>query len=156
MNLYFESQLNYLMGILTIVSVYSHYYSFWSIFNYLNDDFYDQVFHQLIFSITEIIFTCITLKYSDKRRVLSRFCCQTMFTISLSHVYGSSFDQFISNVIKGEGALYQQSRDVLLFCSDILNVFISYIYARYIVFGYRDYFLMHSFALFFCSLCYLF
>ena len=36
-------------------SVYPHYYAWWAYFNYINDDFYEQCIHQLVFTVTEVI-----------------------------------------------------------------------------------------------------
>jgi len=43
------------MGILYMLSIYPHYYSWWNYFNYYNEGFYDQWYHQFYFTCTEII-----------------------------------------------------------------------------------------------------
>ena len=37
--------------------VFSHYYAWWMYFNYYNDEFYSQFYHQTFFTLTELVST---------------------------------------------------------------------------------------------------
>ena len=54
------------MAILFFSSIYPHYYAWWSYFNYYNDDFYSQCWHQLFFTVTEMVSTVLVLHLVDK------------------------------------------------------------------------------------------
>ena len=69
------------MALLALASIYPHYYGFWTLWGYFNDDFYEQVHvsrtcnhstniklqvqHQLLFSFTEAISTIMVLRLAD-------------------------------------------------------------------------------------------
>ena len=52
-------------AVLFLSSVYPHYYAYWAVWNYINDDFYDQMWHQALFTSTEILSTVIILRLAD-------------------------------------------------------------------------------------------
>ena len=49
------------MLLLFSITIYPHYYSWWMYVNYYNDDFYNQYWHQLFFTVTELISTTIVM-----------------------------------------------------------------------------------------------
>ncbi len=51
-------------------SVYAHFYTWWALFNYLNDDFFEQLPHQTVFSVTEIVVSVHAIGMLDRRRKL--------------------------------------------------------------------------------------
>ncbi|RXG63742.1 hypothetical protein Avbf_05775 [Armadillidium vulgare] len=59
------------MFVLLCSSIFPHYYSYWSFFNYWNDEFYKQFYHQLYFTITELISTAAVLYLLDRYCVTS-------------------------------------------------------------------------------------
>ena len=113
-------------------SIYPNYYGWWMYFNYYNDEFYDQWWHQTFFTITELVSTFAILmlvnehntKYvSRKLLVIQRyvhfmlisciifvnFMFKFSFSIAILHVIASSADQFVSNVLFMQGSGYQVS-----------------------------------------------
>ena len=59
--------LRHSMFFLYIINLYPHYYSWWSYFSYYNEDFYNYFKHHMLFTVTEIIATCIVLNLCDSR-----------------------------------------------------------------------------------------
>ena len=59
------------MAILFFSSIYPHYYAWWAYFNYYNDDFYSQWWHQLFFTVTEMVSTVLVLHLVDKNNFAS-------------------------------------------------------------------------------------
>jgi len=51
--------------------------------------------------------------------------CLAILTIAIFHIVTASYDQFISNVMRGVGAWHQLSRDVGFMLPDILYVVIA-------------------------------
>lgn len=47
-----SKQLRYSMAFLFCLSIFSHYYAWWSYLNYINDDFYSQWYHQTFFTVS--------------------------------------------------------------------------------------------------------
>jgi hypothetical protein len=47
-----SKQLRYSMAFLFCLSIFSHYYAWWSYLNYINDDFYSQWNHQTFFTVS--------------------------------------------------------------------------------------------------------
>ncbi|XP_015367830.1 PREDICTED: uncharacterized protein LOC107164495 isoform X2 [Diuraphis noxia] len=95
-----DKQIRYKMMLLFILSMFSHYYSWWSFVNYWNDDFYSQWNHQIFFTVTEL------------------------YSTGLTHMLAAGFDQFVINVIGGSGFAHQVIRDLFLMIPDILNIII--------------------------------
>lgn len=123
-----QNKVRYSMVVLFSLSIFSHYYGWWAYINYYNDEYYSQWNHQLFFSvskfavsfcnnsqifalqffqITELISTGVVIHLANnENQVTSRktFC---IVGISILHITASGFDQFISNVFKGEGYPHQ-------------------------------------------------
>ena len=47
--------------------IYPHYYAWWAYVNYYNDDYYAQFWHQLFFTVTELISTVIVLSLVNSK-----------------------------------------------------------------------------------------
>jgi len=121
-NLALYNQLRYRMLIVFLSSVYPHYYSWWSNFNYFNDDFYSQFSHQMLFTITELASTLMVLYLANSNIKATPAKLLVIVTIAASHVFVSCWDQFISNVLLREGFLHQVMRDIGFMLPDIIHI----------------------------------
>ena len=54
------------MALLFLSSLFPHIYGWWANFNYFNDDYFNQVWHQFFFSITELCSTMMVLHLVNK------------------------------------------------------------------------------------------
>lgn len=145
-----QNKVRYSMVVLFGLSIFSHYYGWWAYINYYNDEYYSQWNHQLFFSvsvywnrrqivgsiknilnensfsvsffqITELISTGVVIHLANnENQVTSRktFC---IVGISILHITASGFDQFVSNVFKGEGYAHQVVRDVGFMVPDVCH-----------------------------------
>ena len=136
------------MALLALASIYPHYYGFWTLWGYFNDDFYEQVLvslmcshssniklqvqHQLLFSFTEAISTIMVLRLADSNLqaspqrlmvsglsitaanliIYSQTSVQVIVGIAGGHVLAAAWDQFVGNVMRGEGGLHQVGKGV--------------------------------------------
>lgn len=107
------------MLILFGTAVFSHYYSWWVYINYWNDDFYSQWYHQLFFSITELISTMFVVNLADAKNPVTHRKALTISGIAVMHILAGSWDQFITNVVRGEGYAHQVilMRELINICS---------------------------------------
>ena len=113
------------MVILLATSIYPHYYTFWSYFNAYNDDFYDQFWHQALFSSTEILSSFCVYRMCSKKRTLSHGKLLIVATIGAFHIVASAMDQFVYNVVRVGGEWHQFSRDLSFMAVDVLHLVIS-------------------------------
>ncbi|CAL4072818.1 unnamed protein product, partial [Meganyctiphanes norvegica] len=120
--LYMSGEMRPMMLVLLGFSIYPHYYSWWSYFNYWNDDFYRQWNHQLFFSITEMASTMAVVYLLDKNVSVTSARVLIIVDIAILHVASSGFDQFVDNVINGNGALHQVLRDIFFMIPDLLHI----------------------------------
>ncbi|XP_073995414.1 uncharacterized protein isoform X2 [Rhodnius prolixus] len=102
-----QSYLRYSMLLLFLSAIFSHYYSWWSYVNYWNDDYYVQWNHQLFFTSTEILSTLIVLQLADNRLIVTPRKALGIVGVAVMHVIAGSLDQFVLNVVKGEGHMHQ-------------------------------------------------
>ena len=58
------------MAVLFLTSLFSHVYGWWAYFNYYNDDFFEQWWHQLFFSITELASTVMVVHLVNKNNFM--------------------------------------------------------------------------------------
>ncbi|XP_050520866.1 uncharacterized protein LOC126894139 [Daktulosphaira vitifoliae] len=123
--LFIDKQLRFKMTLLFILSLFSHYYSWWGFINYWNDDFYSQWNHQIFFTVTELYSTIILYKICDRKREIKKCYMLSVITIGLIHMIAAGFDQFVVNVIGGSGFAHQIIRDLFLMIPDVLNIVIS-------------------------------
>jgi len=115
-------QLRYRMALVFLSSIYPHYYSCWVYFNYYNDDFYDQFWHQTMFSITEGCSTLVVLWLCDIGVQATPHLLVVIITIASSHVFVSGWDQFVNNVLLQEGFIHQVLRDIGFMIPDIVHI----------------------------------
>ncbi|GAB6032175.1 hypothetical protein CHUAL_010824 [Chamberlinius hualienensis] len=128
--LVWERRANYSMLILFASVIYPHYYSWWAYFNYLNDEFYAQWYHQTYFTLTELASTIAVLWLADKRRTGTVLPLLVIVDVATAHILISGFDQLVSNVLLGDGKLHQVLRDVGMFLPDLLHVAVALIELR--------------------------
>lgn len=114
------------MFVLFLSSLYPHYYGWWGLFNYLNEDYYAQWRHQLFFSITEAISTCIVVHLCNQDNRVKPWKLLVILDVNLMHVIVSGLDQFIDNVIYGQGQQFEATRDLGLMAPDIFHVLVAY------------------------------
>ncbi|XP_051162289.1 uncharacterized protein LOC127282200 [Leptopilina boulardi] len=120
----FQNRLRTSMFILFLSAVFSHYYSWWVYINYWNDDFYSQWYHQLFFSITELISTILVIHLADDKNPVTHRIAFGISAIALMHILAGGWDQFVTNVVRGEGYAHQVVRDLGFMIPDILHVII--------------------------------
>lgn len=95
------------MMIVFLTSLFPHYYSWWGYINYYNDSFYSQWYHQMFFTVTECVSSGIVLYLIDLKHFLTHRKLLIVLGISLVHVYCSSIDQFVQNVLWQRGHVHQ-------------------------------------------------
>ena len=124
-------------------SIYPNYYGWWMYFNYYNDDFYDQWWHQTLFTLTELVSTMAILMLVNENNSTSvPRKLLVIQSIAVLHVIASSGDQFVSNVLLMRGSGFQVSfhhipkdllktitylqvmRDIAFMIPDLLNIVI--------------------------------
>ena len=113
-----------------LASIYPHYYSWWSYFNYWNDDFYFQWNHQFFFSITELISTILVVLACDSSRPIHRMELLVVIDIALVHIITSLGDQFWTNIIQNRGMRHQRLRDLGFMIPDLINLIVPNFYLR--------------------------
>lgn len=130
------------MLVLFLINLYPHYYSWWSYFSYYNEDFYDYYKHHMLFTITEIIATCLVLNLCDIRNPIVSWKILAIVSINTMHMLIAGMDQFINHVIRGHGTDFQNVRDIGLMVPDLFHVVIPlvelFVYARQHKKGIRD------------------
>ena len=119
-----KKQLRYSMGLLFCLSIFSHYYAWWAFVNYLNDDYYNQWFHQLFFTVTELFSTAFVLHLANSNNLVTSRKILCIIGIAILHIVAASVDQFITNVFLGEGYMHQILRDVGFMIPDIAHLVI--------------------------------
>jgi hypothetical protein len=107
MRLAIKQRLRHSMMLLFSTALFSNYYSWWVYINYWNDDFYSQWYHQLFFSITELISTGWVVHLADKKNPITHRKAFGIAAIALLHIMAGGWDQFFVNVVKGEGHAHQ-------------------------------------------------
>lgn len=122
--LHLRGRLRPRLALLFLSSVYPHYYAFWTAWGYLNDDFYDQLAHQLLFTLTELVSTLLVLRLADRDQLASPARLLTVAGVAAGHVLAATWDQFAGNVLRGEGGTHQVLRDLGFMLPDILHILI--------------------------------
>jgi len=113
------------MLLLFASSIYPHYYGWWSFFNYWNDDFYWQWYHQSLFSLTELVSTYFVVHLFDIEQVIESWKLAAIFSIAVSHSLTAFTDQFGDNVLRGRGELHQVLRDLAFMMPDLMHICVS-------------------------------
>ncbi|XP_046419043.1 uncharacterized protein [Neodiprion pinetum] len=117
-----QCRLRFRMLILFGTAVFSHYYSWWVYINYWNDEFYSQWYHQLFFTATELLSTILVVHLADAKNPITHRKAFGIAAIAIMHILAGSWDQFITNVVRGEGYSHQVIRDLGFMIPDILHV----------------------------------
>lgn len=112
------------MFVLYLINIYPHYYSWWSIFNYYNEDFYIYFNHHIYFMVTEIIATGIVLNMCNAHNQMSHWKMLCIIIISSIHILVSSLDQFITHIFYAHGTTFQNARNIGLMIPDIMHIVI--------------------------------
>ncbi|TRY68245.1 hypothetical protein TCAL_05104 [Tigriopus californicus] len=118
------------MVILFLSVVFPHYYAWWAYFNYYNDDYFDQFWHQLFFTVTEMASTLTVLSLIDKSSVVTPRKTLVIISIAVLHIVASGWDQFVENVLRQEGMLHQILRDLGFMIPDLLHMWIPWLELR--------------------------
>ncbi|KAI5698469.1 hypothetical protein M8J75_007316 [Diaphorina citri] len=118
----FQWKLRVSMCVLFLASLFPHYYTWWCYMNYYNDEYYKQWYHQLFFSFTEIVSSFTILYLCSTTHETTVYKLSVIIGIALVHVCVSSVDQFVSNVLQGEGYSHQVVRDLGFMIPDLLNI----------------------------------
>ena len=127
------SKIRYTMIVLFLLSIFSHYYAWWAYLNYYNDEYYHQWNHQLFFTvsfslfciqkifiwnsafppfqITELISTSFVIHLANVENQITSRKALSIVGIALLHIFAGGMDQFISNVLRGEGYPHQVNKD---------------------------------------------
>ena len=129
-----RGRLRWRFGVLFLASVYPHYYAWWTVWNYLNDDFYEQMWHQALFTGTEMVSSVVILHLADIETQVSPLKLLAIVSIAAGHVMAAGWDQFVTNVLLYEGFLHQILRDLGFMGPDLLNIWLPiqelHIYAK--------------------------
>ncbi|KAI8501773.1 hypothetical protein Bbelb_201850 [Branchiostoma belcheri] len=119
-------RIRYTMLALLFAVIHPHYYSWWMFFGYYNDDFYVQWYHQLLFTITELLSTALVLSMLDRGVKPSPRKLYTIASIALLHILAGGMDQFVTNVLLGRGMFHQVTRDIAFFSSDVVYLLVAW------------------------------
>ena len=76
--------------------------------------------------MTEILSTAMVVHLCCRDNRLLPWKLQFIIVISLTHIVVSSLDQFITNVIHGDGQRFEAVRDLALMTPDIFHVLLPY------------------------------
>ena len=113
------------MLILLVSVFYPHYYAWWSYFNYWNDEFYEQWYHQTFFTLTELVSTLAVVSLVDTAIATTPQKLLLIADIAVLHILAAGGDQFVRNIFFGEGRWHQKIRDVGFLVPDVLHLFIA-------------------------------
>ena len=125
-----KRQLRMNMFVLFLSSLYAHYYGWWGLIQYLNEEYWQQWYHQIFFSLTELLSSAIVVHLCSKNVKIQAWKLLVILNINLMHIVIGGLDQFIDNVIKGEGQTFETVRDLGLMTPDVFHVLVSYFELR--------------------------
>lgn len=117
-----EGRIRWSMVAVLTSALYPHYYGWWGLINYLNEDFYPQWYHQIIFSLTEAASTAMVVHLCNSRAPMTPSKLFFIIVINLQHIIVAGLDQFIKNIIYREGQGFEAVRDLALMMPDLLHV----------------------------------
>ena len=75
--------------------------------------------------------TCAVVPLCDMSRCPTPRRCLTILTIAVFHVIAACYDQFAVNVLMGEGAWHQRSRDLAFMAVDVVHVVMATCWLRH-------------------------
>ncbi|KAL3831567.1 hypothetical protein ACJMK2_023306 [Sinanodonta woodiana] len=102
---FLRSRLRWTMFAVFISDVFPHYYSWWMSFNYYNDDYYEQFYHQLFFSTTELTATVFVVKLCNSSIDVTSAKVVPIVSISCVHLFVGGLDQFLFQKLRNLGFL---------------------------------------------------
>jgi len=126
--LIFCKRLRPLMLIPLLASIYPNYYSWWSYFNYWNDDVYFQWNHQLLFSITKLVSTVLVILMCDLSQSLHPLELLAVIDIAVVHIITLLGNQFWTNIVLNRGMRHQRVQDLRFMIPDLINVVVPTVF----------------------------
>lgn len=114
------------MFVLFLSSLYPHYYGWWGLISYLNEDYYPQWYHQLFFSATEMLSTAIVVHLCNRDNNIRPWMLLIILNVNLMHIVVGALDQFIDNVLYRRGQQFEAVRDLGLMAPDVFHVLVAY------------------------------
>lgn len=117
-----KRRMRWRMVVVFVTCLYPNYYSWWSYFNYLNDEFYSQLIHQCIFTASELYVTILAVIYFDKEKLQNGKLLGISLMITTFHIIHAAKDQFFYNVLMLRGESHQVSRDIGFMIADVSNL----------------------------------
>ncbi|XP_061183044.1 uncharacterized protein LOC133191313 [Saccostrea echinata] len=121
-DLYNHRLLRWRMFFLFILDVYPNYYSYWMFFNYTNDGYYSQFYHQMFFTVTELFSTWTVFQLCSKTLDTDSIRSFIIISISLIHILLGGVDQFFAQLILWQDNAFQRFRDLGFLLPDLLHV----------------------------------
>lgn len=88
-------------------------------FNYWNDDFYLQWYHQLFFTVSELVSTCLVLRLADLQTPVTPLAVLPVVAVAAVHIMVANADQFVVNVVEGQGTTHQVSFSLAMIVGDL-------------------------------------
>lgn len=125
LNLYSAGNLRWRMLLLFILDIYPNYFSYWVYFNYTNDGFYKQVYHQLFFTTTELFSTWNVFRLCAKDSKVEPVAAMSIIVIGLIHIILGGIDQFFAQLILLQEPFYRRIRSLNIVLPDILHVLLT-------------------------------
>lgn len=125
LNLYSAGNLRWRMLLLFILDIYPNYFSYWVYFNYTNDGFYKQVYHQLFFTTTELFSTWNVFRLCAKDSKVEPVAAMSIIVIGLIHIILGGIDQFFAQLILLQEPFYRRIRSLNIVLPDILHVVLT-------------------------------
>lgn len=122
LGLFRKKKIRWRMFILFVANLYPNYFSLWSFFNYINDEFYGYFMHQIFFTTTELFSTWNIVRMCSAEVDVAAWRIKTIVAIGCMHIIIGGVDQFFEQLILWQGDLSQQMRSLLLVALDVLHV----------------------------------
>lgn len=96
--------------------------------------------YYLTSQITEIVSTALVLHLANKENPVKTRKVLVIVGVSVSHIIASSLDQFVKNVLLGEGYMHQIVRDVGFMIPDIFHLVLPLMTLKSEVFNNRPFY----------------
>lgn len=124
-DLYSSGRLRWSMLALFVSDIYPNYYSFWMYFNYINDGYYKQFYHQLFFTLTELFSTWNVFRLCSKDISLESRSALSIICVSAIHFLLGGVDQFFEQLILWRDQPFQRFRNLGFVLPDVLHIVIT-------------------------------
>jgi hypothetical protein len=95
---FIQRKQNSIIALCMLASIYPIFYSFWAIFNYVNDRLYYLLKNQIVFFITELIISFVNLQSLTNDSIAKPQLIWCSIAFSNMHIVQSMFDQWNTNV----------------------------------------------------------